>query len=401
MAPSRITEDYYAILEVDQLASTDVIAKSYRRLAFKLHPDRNSKANATEDFQRPKLGKAYETLKDDSKRQAYNLLYPSIRPGCASSHTAQEPPTSASSPCSGDAEHVQIAAIQKLKQKRAAKWHTEKTSIERSQFEMQREIWRLEKDIAGLTSIAAAEAAVEAQKNSWMTWLLSPLYKKVEDSEEEKERKDRNRQERRIEQDLKERRLHTNQSRLDESKTHLKASEDEMHAANLRDDRTIQSLQAKIWQREHLQRQAKEQAERQKREEEIRKRQEQLEKEQRQWWERQAEELKRRRAAAAAERRYEAELERQRAAAEMRSMEEKLERQWEGTTTCRHDYWWPKVQGRASCPTCYESWTYLLQCPGCKMKACPRCQAAVRPRHSRRAPRTYQNIPEPDFDVDW
>ena len=34
-----------------------------------------------------------------------------------------------------------------------------------------------------------------AQENSWVTWLLSPLYKKVEDSEEEKERKDRGRQE--------------------------------------------------------------------------------------------------------------------------------------------------------------------------------------------------------------
>lgn len=37
--------------------------------------------------------------------------------------------------------------------------------------------------------------------------MLSPIYKKAEDSEEEKARKDRERQERRIEKDMKERRL--------------------------------------------------------------------------------------------------------------------------------------------------------------------------------------------------
>ena len=53
MAPCEITEDYYAILEVPQNATHEVIRKSYRRLALALHPDRNlKKACATASFQR-------------------------------------------------------------------------------------------------------------------------------------------------------------------------------------------------------------------------------------------------------------------------------------------------------------------------------------------------------------
>jgi curved DNA-binding protein CbpA len=51
MAPSPITDDYYAILEVEQNAAPELITKSYKRLALKLHPDRNTKHDATEAFQ--------------------------------------------------------------------------------------------------------------------------------------------------------------------------------------------------------------------------------------------------------------------------------------------------------------------------------------------------------------
>lgn len=77
------------------------------------------------------------------------------------------------------------------------------------------------------------------------------------------------------------------------------------------------------------------------------------------------------------------------------------------TSTCRHDGWWSKVQGRTACPECDEIWTYLLQCPGCKLKACPRCQAAIRPRILRNAARTNRRAPSqvrtpsPDFNYDY
>ena len=52
MAPCQPTEDYYAILEVDQIATVEVIRKSYRRLAVARHPDKNlTNPGATAAFQ--------------------------------------------------------------------------------------------------------------------------------------------------------------------------------------------------------------------------------------------------------------------------------------------------------------------------------------------------------------
>lgn len=59
MAPVEITEDYYAILEVSQTASSDTIRKSYRRLAVLLHPDKNpNRPDATAAFQLVSLAPA-------------------------------------------------------------------------------------------------------------------------------------------------------------------------------------------------------------------------------------------------------------------------------------------------------------------------------------------------------
>ena len=51
MAPAPITEDYYMVLEVGQTATPELVIRSYKRLALKLHPDRNTKRDATEAFQ--------------------------------------------------------------------------------------------------------------------------------------------------------------------------------------------------------------------------------------------------------------------------------------------------------------------------------------------------------------
>ena len=51
MAPPTVNDDYYAILEMPQSATLEVITKSYKRLALKLHPDRNKRDDATAAFQ--------------------------------------------------------------------------------------------------------------------------------------------------------------------------------------------------------------------------------------------------------------------------------------------------------------------------------------------------------------
>ena len=63
--------DYYEILGVGKDASAVEIKKSYRRLAMKFHPDRNSDdSGAEEKFKEAK--EAYEILKDGDRRAAYD-----------------------------------------------------------------------------------------------------------------------------------------------------------------------------------------------------------------------------------------------------------------------------------------------------------------------------------------
>lgn len=51
MAPTEPNIDYYAILEISNIATLEVVTKSYRRLAKIRHPDKNPKADSTAVFQ--------------------------------------------------------------------------------------------------------------------------------------------------------------------------------------------------------------------------------------------------------------------------------------------------------------------------------------------------------------
>jgi len=68
---SKKKRDYYEILGVAKGASADEIKKAYRKLAVKLHPDKNPGDKAAEDNFK-ELGEAYEALSDADKRAAYD-----------------------------------------------------------------------------------------------------------------------------------------------------------------------------------------------------------------------------------------------------------------------------------------------------------------------------------------
>jgi len=63
--------DYYDVLGVERNASKDELKSAYRKLAMQFHPDKNpGDEEAEKKFL--EVGEAYEALKDDQKRAAYD-----------------------------------------------------------------------------------------------------------------------------------------------------------------------------------------------------------------------------------------------------------------------------------------------------------------------------------------
>ena len=64
-------QDFYSLLGISKSASQDEIKKAYRKLAMKYHPDRNQGDKGAEQKFK-EINEAYEILKDDQKRAAYD-----------------------------------------------------------------------------------------------------------------------------------------------------------------------------------------------------------------------------------------------------------------------------------------------------------------------------------------
>jgi curved DNA-binding protein CbpA len=63
--------NYYQILGVPRTASQDELKRAYRKLALKLHPDKNSDEGAVEAF--TSITKAFGCLSDPDRRSVYDL----------------------------------------------------------------------------------------------------------------------------------------------------------------------------------------------------------------------------------------------------------------------------------------------------------------------------------------
>ncbi len=64
-------QDYYETLGIQKGASADEIKKAYRKMAMKYHPDQNQ-GDDTAEAKFKEVNAAYDVLKDDQKRAAYD-----------------------------------------------------------------------------------------------------------------------------------------------------------------------------------------------------------------------------------------------------------------------------------------------------------------------------------------
>ena len=85
-------KDYYKILGVGREASKDEIAKAFKKLARKYHPDLNP-GNKESEEKFKEINEAYEVLKDEQKRKMYDQLGPNWQP--AATRSAGATPTAA------------------------------------------------------------------------------------------------------------------------------------------------------------------------------------------------------------------------------------------------------------------------------------------------------------------
>jgi hypothetical protein len=201
-------------------------------------------------------------LQDEGKRKAYDLTYHSIkRTQTEPEKPFPQPPrsTSASPPESeASRELAQIAALRKAKAERNAQWRVTQTALEQPIFELRRTIRWLEQEINDLANIEAAEWLEETRKNDRKPWVLSSLYKQVKASEEGEAHKEKERQERRVQKELKERRLGIHQAELLEKTNQMRETKKSIDAENTRDNQSIKAIEARKRSREERERRDRE-----------------------------------------------------------------------------------------------------------------------------------------------
>src|SRR5437016_6192340 len=64
-------QDFYDVLGVSKSADADELKRAYRKLAMQYHPDRNP-GDKSSEHKFKDISEAYDVLKDDQKRAAYD-----------------------------------------------------------------------------------------------------------------------------------------------------------------------------------------------------------------------------------------------------------------------------------------------------------------------------------------
>ena len=355
-----------------------------------------------------KLQHAYETISDPGKRQAYDLRWPSIRD---SLRTQQETEKRQAEQAEAEKKRAAEARARKqqedtAREERLRIWEQSKGRYDWDIFELARATRKLTADLKRLKDLDDEDVRREKERNGWWAYLTSPIYGQVKETDEQKQQRKKGRFDRLASRRIKESELAEKEARLKKLQDALRDVTGQIAAEKKKAADEKNKVEEEARARRQQEARAREMREAQERLAEMQKRRaEQAAKEAREaqarWdaWEAQE------RARKEAKERAEAELRaaKERVEAEWRAAKERVEAEWRAAretaaaaakqakkaqndragrasqSTCRHDGWWPKVEGKQFCGTCRTVQPrFALQCPGCKMVACASCQKSLR-----------------------
>ena len=258
-------------------------------------------------------------------------------------------------------------------------------------FELSREIRKLVADLKRLKEEDEEDVRKEKRRNGWWAYVTSPIYSQEKETDEQNRERKNARLQRNAARTIK-------GSALAEKEARLRTMQDLLQGLNIRIEGERRKAVEEKERAEKAERLRKLKMEQEARDRAMREAREKMAKRQREQAEqaakmareakaaqeaREAQERVRTAAAASERRRREAEARAEsvrraeEAAKKARNTNHRSGRATQ--STCRHDGWWPKVEGRQLCGKCdtFQN-RFLLQCPGCKMVACASCQKSLR-----------------------
>lgn len=355
-----------------------------------------------------KLQNAYDTISDPEKRRVYDVRWASIRDSLRAQQESERRQAEAAETERKRAteERAKNQREEAARQERLRPLELLKFKYDSDIFEINRVVRKLNRDLKRLQDQDDEDLRKERERNSWWAYLASPIYGKVKDTDEQKQKRETERLHRHASKSIKVSELHTKEAKLQGLQDALKGVNSQIAAEKMRaEDKARAQARETILRMEQ---------ERSRAQQEIRER---WAKNQKDFAERAAKQAREaqvareareaqeaqervRQAAAAQQRKREAEER----AKVMRAAEEAAQRarndrskpttplyssfRSSGSTKsdCRHDRFWPRVEGRHFCSNCHiVQRRFAFQCPGCSMIACANCRQTLR----RAAPKSH------------
>ena len=341
--------------------------------------------------------RAYETLIDPGRRQAYDIQWERIK---HRQSTQQEAKKRQAEAAETERKRAAEEALKKEREQRASQERLRplehlRSSYDNDIFELNRVVRKLAADLKRLQDQDNEEIRKEKERNGWWTYLTSSVYGKAEETEEQKQQRETERLQRLASTSIKGYELKQKEARLQSLKSALQDVNSRIAAEKKRSEDEARAQVARMQEQLRKEQEARRQLEeKQKRERQAK-------------WEAAQAILRREQAARAAKEARDAQEARQ--AQEARVAQERVQRaqaareaeaarqkEWSERvaaarssasnkkTTCRHRAFWPKLEGSHLCSHCHTvQGRFAFQCPGCMMIACASCRQSLRGERGR------------------